>query len=157
MITNNFTLYLPDEAATAILATNMASCLSSPLVFTLSGEIGAGKTSFIRALLKALGFQGAVKSPTFSLVESYQCKDLHIHHFDLYRIHDEGELDYIGFRDYFTGQSICFIEWPERAPHSLDVIDVHGLLTINGDGRLMSLCASTVAGEMLLSCLAGKQ
>lgn len=151
------TKYLPDERATSAFAGSLATALSFPLVLTLSGEIGAGKTSFIRALLKALGVGESVKSPTFSLVESYQCQDLQIHHFDLYRIQEELELDYIGFRDYFTPNSFCCIEWPERAPQSLDAVDIHGSLTTKGSGRLMSLHALTDTGERILSCLAGEQ
>lgn len=149
--------FLADEKDTIALASKLTPCLTFPLTMTLSGEIGAGKTSFVRALLRALGVTGAIKSPTFSLVESYSCQDLLIHHFDLYRIHDEAELDYIGFREFFTEQSFCCIEWPERAPHSVSHVDVRGLLAIKGDGRLMSLYASTVAGEAILTCLADQQ
>ncbi|KTD64379.1 tRNA (adenosine(37)-N6)-threonylcarbamoyltransferase complex ATPase subunit type 1 TsaE [Legionella spiritensis] len=148
-----YTFYLADENATEELAARMAVCLIFPLVFTLSGEIGAGKTSFVRALLRGLGIDGPVKSPTFSLLESYQYKDWQIHHFDLYRIHDETELEYIGFRDFFTQRAFCCIEWPERAPHSLPRVDIHGVLAISGEGRSMSLYPSTGAGEMVLSCL----
>lgn len=148
---------LANEAETEQLAANLASVLSSPLILTFSGEIGAGKTSFIRAMLRALGVSSAIKSPTFSLVESYQTSTLQIHHFDLYRIHDETELEYIGFRDYFLENSVCCIEWPERAGHSLEQIDLNFRFAIKGGGRLVTLQAASLAGESLLSCLAGKQ
>ena len=148
-------IYLPDELASAALATRLASCLVSPLVLTFSGELGAGKTTFIRALLRALGVKSAVKSPTFSLVESYDCKNLQIHHFDLYRIHDETELEYIGFRDYFQDNAVCCIEWPERARHGLDHVDINFAFTMSGSGRLLSGVASSSTGERVLSCLVG--
>lgn len=148
---------LPEEAQSAVLAASLATCLTPPLVMTFSGEIGAGKTTFIRAMLRALGIKTAIKSPTFSLIESYQSQHLQIHHFDLYRIHDETELEYIGFRDYFLNDSICCIEWPERAYHSLDQVDMNFTFAISGSGRLLTVCALSTAGERILSCLAGEQ
>ena len=109
--------------------------LKAPLVFTFSGEIGAGKTTIIRAMLRSLGVTSSIKSPTFSLVESYACNNLHIHHFDLYRIHHEDELDYLGFRDYFSQHSICCIEWPEHAGNALPIVDIRFNLSIKGAGR----------------------
>lgn len=147
---------LPDENAVLDLACHLAQCLVMPAVLTFSGEIGAGKTTLIRAMLRALGVSSAIKSPTFSLVESYQCQHLQVHHFDLYRIQDEEELEYIGFRDYFGGQSVCCIEWPERAPLNLVDVDLRFALTIKGSGRLMRIEAHSGAGEKMLSCLAGK-
>ncbi|MDP1603086.1 MAG: tRNA (adenosine(37)-N6)-threonylcarbamoyltransferase complex ATPase subunit type 1 TsaE [Legionella sp.] len=147
---------LPHEEAVSDLARALASCLVSPAILTFSGEIGAGKTTLIRAMLRALGVSGAIKSPTFSLVESYLCQHLQVHHFDLYRIHNEEELEYIGFRDYFGGQSVCCIEWPERAELSLGAVDLRFVLTIKGSGRLMRIEALSGAGEKMLSCLAGK-
>ncbi|MBA2656634.1 MAG: tRNA (adenosine(37)-N6)-threonylcarbamoyltransferase complex ATPase subunit type 1 TsaE [Tatlockia sp.] len=148
---------LPSESASALLAARLATLLIWPLVLTFSGEIGAGKTTFIRALLRALGIKSAIKSPTFSLVESYSYQNLQMHHFDLYRIHDESELEYIGFRDYFQENALCCIEWPERISHSLDQIDINFAFTISGSGRLLICSASSAAGEKILHCLAGKQ
>ncbi|MBA2709892.1 MAG: tRNA (adenosine(37)-N6)-threonylcarbamoyltransferase complex ATPase subunit type 1 TsaE [Tatlockia sp.] len=148
---------LVNESASIALAKQLASCLVSPLVLTFSGEIGAGKTTLIRALLRALGIKSAIKSPTFSLIESYDCDNLKIHHFDLYRIQDESELEYIGFRDYFQDKAICCIEWPERAKFQLNQIDINFAFTISGSGRLLSCTTNSVAGEKILSCLAGKQ
>ncbi len=123
---------------------------STPLVVALSGDIGTGKTTIIRAVLKCLGIQSAIKSPTFSLVESYTCNNLTIHHFDLYRIHHEDELEYLGFRDYFSSQSICFIEWAEHAGKSLPQIDIHFNLSIKGAGREMQIEALSVAGKTII-------
>lgn len=155
----NFTteIDLPDEQASERIAAQLAACLFSPLVLTFSGDIGAGKTTFIRAMLRSLGVHTAIKSPTFSLVESYQGTHLQIHHFDLYRIHDETELDYIGFRDYFSANAICCIEWPERAPRYLALADVKFTLDLNGVGRKMRLDALSSTGDTVLSCLAGEQ
>ncbi|WED42463.1 tRNA (adenosine(37)-N6)-threonylcarbamoyltransferase complex ATPase subunit type 1 TsaE [Legionella cardiaca] len=149
-------LILPDESSSERQAAKTATCLFSPLVLSFSGEIGAGKTMFIRAMLRALGIKTAVKSPTFSLVESYQCSDFQVHHFDLYRIHDEVELEYIGFRDYFREDSVCCIEWPERGGHFLEKVDINFAFIINGSGRLLTIKAASTAGEKLLSCLVGK-
>ena len=153
----NLVIDLPAEQATEQVAKRFASFLVSPLVLTYRGEIGAGKTTFIRAMLRALGVNSAIKSPTFSLVESYSTLHLQIHHFDLYRINDEAELDYIGFRDYFAENAICCIEWPERAAHYLDRVDVGFTLVTKGAGRELNAQALSSAGVELLSCLAGEQ
>ncbi len=154
----NFTtkMHLPDEQASEKMAARLAVCLHSPLVLTFSGNIGAGKTTFIRAMLRSLGVQTVIKSPTFSLVESYQGTHLQIHHFDLYRIHDETELDYIGFRDYFSDNAVCCVEWPERAPGYLASADVKLTLELKGVGREMQLSALSSTGAAVLSCLAGE-
>lgn len=146
---------LPTEQASEKMAADIAICLTSPLVLTFSGEIGAGKTTFIRAMLRALGVTSTIKSPTFSFVESYQGSSLLVHHFDLYRIHDEIELDCIGFRDYFSTDSICCIEWPERAVRSLTKPDLRFTLAIKGAGREMHLSAFSSAGADVLSSFAG--
>lgn len=145
------------ESDSEDLAARLALCLVSPLVLTFSGEIGAGKTTFIRAMLRSLGIKTAIKSPTFSLIESYESEHLQIHHFDLYRIQDEAELEYIGFRDYFLDNAVCCIEWPERARQSLEQADINFKLTMSGGGRLLFISALSTAGEKVLSCLVGKQ
>ncbi len=132
-------IHLPHEVASQRFAEAMANVLKPPLIMTFSGEIGSGKTTMIRAMLRALGVSGAIKSPTFSLVESYDVKDFVIHHFDWYRICDEMELEAIGFRDYLTEDSVCLIEWPERAPHYLTHVDVMLHLVLHGAGRLLDL------------------
>ncbi|MCH9756176.1 MAG: tRNA (adenosine(37)-N6)-threonylcarbamoyltransferase complex ATPase subunit type 1 TsaE [Gammaproteobacteria bacterium] len=147
---------LADEAKTAVLARDLASCLTTPLILSFQGDLGTGKTTLIRAMLRALGVTGAIKSPTFSYVESYTFSDYVIHHFDLYRLSDESTLDAFGFRDYFSPDAICCIEWPERAPSLKPYIDVLFSLEVCGAGRTLSVTALSVAGETLLGDLRRK-
>lgn len=148
-------LALENESASVHFAIQLARCLPHPLVMTFSGEIGTGKTTIIRAMLQELGIKSAIKSPTFSLVESYLCHDVSVHHFDLYRIHHEDELEYLGFRDYFSNHSICCIEWAEHAKEALPVVDIRFTLSIKGAGRTMRIEALSDAGKRILACLAG--
>ena len=152
----NTIINLPTERASKEVAARLAACLVSPLVIAFSGEIGAGKTTLIRAMLRSLGVTSAIKSPTFSLVESYQTNHLQIHHFDLYRVQDETELDYIGFRDYFSEDAVCCIEWPERVSSCLENADIRFSLHVKGVGREMHIHAYTPAGTSMLSCLLGE-
>ncbi|MFJ1269474.1 tRNA (adenosine(37)-N6)-threonylcarbamoyltransferase complex ATPase subunit type 1 TsaE [Legionella lytica] len=149
-------LDLPDEQASEQFACQLASSLSAPLILTFSGDLGAGKTTIVRAMLRSLGVQSAIKSPTFSLVESYPCANGAIHHFDLYRIHHEEELEYLGFRDYFTKESICCIEWAEKAGRALPKVDIRFNLSIKGVGREVQIIASSDAGQRILACLSGE-
>lgn len=149
----NLLIDLPALINTEEVAVRFSRMLSAPLVLGFTGEIGAGKTAFIRAMLRALGVVGAIKSPTFALVESYHIKNLQIHHFDLYRIQDESELEYIGFRDYFTSTSICCIEWSERLEKGFDFIDIQLTLSMKETGRSLHLDAISPKGCDVLSSL----
>ncbi|MCX7115070.1 MAG: tRNA (adenosine(37)-N6)-threonylcarbamoyltransferase complex ATPase subunit type 1 TsaE [Gammaproteobacteria bacterium] len=144
--------FLADSQATEQWAAQLAPCLNAPFVLTLRGEIGAGKTTFVRALLRQLGYQAAVKSPTFSIVETYVLPSVPwvFHHFDLYRILED-DLDVIGFRDYFTEDAVCCIEWPERAGRSIGLVDLDVLFDIDGEGRLARLSAETSKGHHLIN------
>lgn len=157
-LTNDNTLHLDlvNEQASVQFAEHLASCLVAPLVLSFSGDIGAGKTTIVRAMLRSMGVESAIKSPTFSLVESYVCHNVPLHHFDLYRIHHEDELEYLGFRDYFSRDSICFIEWAEHAGNALPQVDIRFKLSIKGAGRKLQINALSAAGNRILVCLAGE-
>ena len=110
---------LPDAEATRAFGRRLAGLLESGLVVYLSGPLGAGKTSLCGAIIGALGHPGPVKSPTYTLVEPYLLSLGNVYHFDLYRLADPEELEWIGARDYFDGSSLCLIEWPERGKGAL--------------------------------------
>ena len=112
-----FTRSLPDEAATLELGRDMATGLTPGLVIYLVGELGAGKTTLVRGLLRGLGFSGRVKSPTFALIEAYTLSRLYLYHFDFYRFTGSSNphaFRETGFSEHFDGQSVCIVEWPER-------------------------------------------
>jgi tRNA threonylcarbamoyladenosine biosynthesis protein TsaE len=116
-------------------------------VIHLSGELGSGKTTVVRGLLRALGYPGRVKSPTYTLVEPYSVSRLHFYHFDFYRFKDRTEWLSSGFREYFNSESVCAVEWPERAEGLLAPPDLELRLAFEGPGRRAALAARTPAGE----------
>ncbi len=128
-------LALPDELATRQQATQFAASLECPEILYLTGELGAGKTTFTRYLLQALGHQGNVKSPTFSLLEIYQLSIGPVYHLDLYRLNDPEELDTIGFRDLLNDYQLLLIEWPEKGAGVLPPPTVSLHLSYEGEGR----------------------
>ena len=116
--------YLKNEQATQDFANQLVAFCHPPLLITLAGELGSGKTTLVRYLLRQLGESGAIKSPTYSLVEDYQINDKKIFHVDLYRLSDPEELELIGWRDYLSENAIWLIEWPEKAEDFLPPIDL---------------------------------
>jgi len=113
-----------DETRLVDLAQSLAHAIGTGGIIHLRGDLGAGKTTFARALLRALGVGERVKSPTYSLIESYEAGDLAVHHLDLYRIADPGELEWLGLPDLTRGAHLIVIEWPERAGAALPAADL---------------------------------
>lgn len=145
-----FTLHLADEAATLALGARIAAILTPGLTVWLQGNLGVGKTTFTRGLLRGLGFEGKVKSPTYTLVESYVISGLYLYHFDLYRFVDQEEWEAAGFRDYFNPQSVCLVEWPEKAAQLMPAPDIEVSLDPAGEGRTARLEARSEIGKRCL-------
>jgi tRNA threonylcarbamoyladenosine biosynthesis protein TsaE len=149
---------LPDEQATGRLGTALARAIDGEsasiraqgLVIALSGELGAGKTSLVRAALRALGVTGAIKSPSFALLEPYVVSSLNFYHFDFYRLADSAEFSAAGFRDMFGPAAICVIEWPEKAGRQSPAADLRIALQVADEGRHAVL---TAASELGATCL----
>ncbi len=132
----------------------MASCLAGGMVITLSGDLGAGKTTLVRGLLRGLGWAGPVKSPTYTLVEHYALSSLYCYHFDFYRLDDPHEWENAGFADYFSPAAACLVEWPERAQGYLPTPDLALELAYacrDSNARDLQLRAYSVAGERCLN------
>ncbi|MFH1333971.1 MAG: tRNA (adenosine(37)-N6)-threonylcarbamoyltransferase complex ATPase subunit type 1 TsaE [Pseudomonadota bacterium] len=148
-------IYLKNTSETLHLGKALAQNLPQQCVIYLKGELGAGKTTFVRGLLTALGHTGAVKSPTYTLVEPYQLTHHRIYHFDLYRLRDPEELTLIGIRDYIDN-SVLLIEWPEKASAYLPHPDIEFELSIHKMGRLIHGTAFSEVGKILLKTLSKK-
>ena len=142
--------YLADEAASLALGQQLATVLHGGMQLQLVGDLGAGKTTLTRGLLRGLGYQGRVKSPTYTLVESYPLPGLTMHHFDLYRFHEPQEWHDAGFADYLANDTLCVVEWPDKAAGALPAADITLELAIHDDGRSYRLLAHSATG---LACL----
>ena len=147
------TTFLADEAATLALGAAIAAALEPGLVIYLEGDLGAGKTTLVRGVLRALGHAGAVKSPTYTLVEVYNLSRLDLHHFDFYRFHDPREWTDAGFRESFNGRIVSLVEWPRKAGALLPPADLTVTLEPMRDGRSASLHAASSAGATLIERL----
>ncbi|MFT5220313.1 MAG: tRNA threonylcarbamoyladenosine biosynthesis protein TsaE [Planctomycetota bacterium] len=118
-------------------------------VITLKGDLGTGKTTLVRGALQAMGISSGVRSPTYTLVEYYPFDQISVAHFDLYRLADGEELEYLGFRDYLNEQTLCLIEWPERAGGYLHEIDLEIRLQYDAEGRRVEWEAFSEVGTRL--------
>lgn len=153
---STLSLNASDAAETRAIGARLAGAVlaadpSEPLLITLSGELGAGKTTLVAGLLAALGHPGPVRSPTYSLIEPYRLADRDIHHCDLYRLRDPDELEDLGIRDLLTPRAVLLVEWPERAGDRLHAPDVVLLLRYSEAGRVVALTASSAVGKAVLA------
>jgi tRNA threonylcarbamoyladenosine biosynthesis protein TsaE len=128
----------------------LAAASPTACVLFLQGELGAGKTTLVRGFLRGLGYQGLVKSPTYTLVEPYDLGHRHCYHFDLYRLAGPGELEYIGLRDLLEGQAILLVEWPERGAGELPDPDLRISILYREEGRQLEFLAETPVGRELI-------
>ena len=144
-------MQLKDEAATLALGAKLAPHCQPPLVIHLIGELGSGKTTLARGLIQKLGHEGNVKSPTFSLVENYQFDFCKLCHFDLYRLKDPHELEYIGLRELCSEEdSICLIEWPDRGGQGVPSADFQILLAHEGEQRNVNFLTQSKIGQSII-------
>lgn len=146
-------IQIANETAMLALAGQLASLDLKRGIIYLLGNLGAGKTTFVRGFLRQLGYMKTVKSPTYTLVEPYSFESFNLFHFDLYRVHDPKELDFIGLDDYFNDHSICFVEWPEKGAGWLPKPDLSCYIESIGAGREVKLVATTPLGLDMLKRL----
>jgi tRNA threonylcarbamoyladenosine biosynthesis protein TsaE len=131
----------------------IAEATAGDAVIFLLGDLGMGKTTLSRGILRGMGHQGSVKSPTYTLVEPYEIGDKRVYHFDLYRLADPEELEYLGIRDYFDDQSLCLVEWPDKGRGVLPKPDLILDIALEGRGRCLSFRPQNPRGEAIVSAL----
>ncbi|MFT4924315.1 MAG: tRNA threonylcarbamoyladenosine biosynthesis protein TsaE [Phenylobacterium sp.] len=148
---------LADEAATVAFGETLAKAIDAhingPLAIYLNGDLGAGKTTLTRGIVTGFGHQGRVKSPTYTLVEPYELEQRTIYHFDLYRLGDPEELEFMGIRDYFANNAICVIEWPQRGEGFLPIADISVDLLYLEHYRQITLNSYSPNGDALIKHL----
>ncbi|MDX2421633.1 MAG: tRNA (adenosine(37)-N6)-threonylcarbamoyltransferase complex ATPase subunit type 1 TsaE [Amphritea sp.] len=146
---SDYSVFVADETAMVMFGRQIAQASSGGEVIFLNGDLGMGKTTLSRGVLQGFGHQGSVKSPTYTLVEPYELEALTVFHFDLYRLGDPEELEYLGIRDYFTDQSLCLIEWPEKGEGALPLADLLIDISVENRGRRIYWQAQTEKGQLL--------
>lgn len=153
---DTLSLDLPAETDTVALGQRLAAVLGQGGTLYLEGDLGAGKTTLARGLIQALGHSGAVKSPTYTIVEPYELARGPVFHFDLYRLADPEELELMGIRDYFAPGAICIVEWPDKGGDLIPPPDLRLRLEKTGTSRRAQLQADTPAGRQMLQKIASK-
>ncbi len=164
------TIFLKDESATELFGQLLARATSNlsldevdfdvvPIKtlggrIYLKGELGAGKTTLTRGLMRGYGYSGAVKSPTYTLVEPYEFEEYNIYHFDLYRLVDPEEVEFLGVSDYFNDSNLCLLEWPENGKSAIPEPDLEIELKIKHQGRGLHWWARTPKGQLIAERLA---
>lgn len=146
-------LVVPDEEAMQEIGRQLARTAGRPGVVYLEGELGTGKTTLVRSLLRGLGYAGKVKSPTFTLVEPYALADLTVYHLDLYRLADPEELEWLGIRDIDSGAELLLVEWPDHGAGLLPPADLVISIEYQGSGRLLCVQTPTLRGQSMAAGL----
>ena len=147
-------LFAADEEAMLVLGAALAKATAGVGVIYLHGDLGAGKTTLSRGIIRGLGHVGAVKSPTFTLVEPYEIGDVRAFHFDLYRLVDPEELEFLGIRDYFEDDALCLIEWPDKGAGFLPKPDLTITISPQDSGRSLKILSQGSRGEAWCAALA---
>lgn len=146
-------LNLANEAATVALGTQLAQYISQGCVIYLYGDLGAGKTTLSRGIVQGFGHSGNVKSPTYTLVEPYEMVGKSVYHFDLYRLADPEELEFMGIRDYFDAQAVCIIEWPSKGEGVIPPADLEITLAYNNQARTAEIVAKSTRANQVVEKL----
>ena len=141
------------EESMESLGASLANALKGGAVVYLEGDLGMGKTTIVRGILRGLGYEGPVKSPTYTIVEPYDFVGLEVFHFDLYRVTNAEELEYMGIRDYFSAAGLCLIEWAEMGAGVLPEADVVVSLALLPQGRKVSITSNTERGNGALGLI----
>ncbi|MQT34004.1 tRNA (adenosine(37)-N6)-threonylcarbamoyltransferase complex ATPase subunit type 1 TsaE [Pseudomonas helleri] len=151
---SELTLHLADEEAMVAFGGQLARITQGHGLIFLEGDLGAGKTTLSRGIIRGLGHTGAVKSPTFTLVEPYEIGDIRAYHFDLYRLVDPEELEFMGIRDYFDEDALCLIEWPQQGAGFLPKADLTITIRPHNTGRALTLSPQGSRGETWCAAVA---
>ena len=149
-MTSELEINLADEAAQLAFGAVLVTALVAPCRVYLEGDLGAGKTTLVRGVLRAMGFKGAVRSPTYTLVEPYRLEDVTFYHLDLYRLADGEELEYLGFRDMLAEAALMFVEWPERAEGWLPPADLLIKIHHADEGRMLHFAGVSNTGKRII-------
>jgi tRNA threonylcarbamoyladenosine biosynthesis protein TsaE len=143
-------LAVADQGAMVEVGKHLAKACHAPMVFYLYGPLGAGKTTLVRGFMRGMGYDAAVKSPSYTLIEPYEVGSWRVYHLDLYRVRDAAELDYLGLRELQNGNAVILVEWPERGEGFLPPADVALSIDYAAEGRQVAVEARSLAGEKLI-------